>query len=291
MLCDKLHDLEHNYPSLVKPTDQLTSTLNSQAKLIYNKTVKEPIDLLNNLKDRTVNMSANTVQSVVRLSTESLDAALENKFAKMLTNPVLDLTERSLDYWLPQQQLQRTEPTETAPLDQQRTQLRRIYDINNRLYTHVYQTTFTQLNNIHVQFENTIKRLQTLKQVTDSMYSGSRDRLNQTFDRVAQNSLVAQCMSVVNRENLSRERLETLVRTYSRAILNDVTQMLEKYMSLVKSFPVVFNGTKLRQTIDNLLTQLDIVRKWSKFSLEFESKENFLKRLPSSLFRFKFHFR
>ena len=75
--------------------------MNSQAKLIYNKTVKEPIDLLNNLKERTVNYGTNTVQAVVKVGTDSLDAALENKFAKLFTNPVLDFTERSLDYWLP----------------------------------------------------------------------------------------------------------------------------------------------------------------------------------------------
>jgi hypothetical protein len=41
------------------------------------------------------------VQAVVKKGVDSMDAALENKFAKMLTNPVLDFTERSLDYWLP----------------------------------------------------------------------------------------------------------------------------------------------------------------------------------------------
>ena len=88
--------------------------------------------------------------------------------------------------------------------DNNRT-LRRIYDINNRLCQHVYQTTFTQLNKLHLQFENTIKRLQTLKQVTDSIYSGSKEKLNQTLQNVSQNSLVSQCLSIVNRDNLSLE--------------------------------------------------------------------------------------
>jgi predicted ATPase len=88
--------------------------------------------------------------------------------------------------------------------EQQRT-LRRIYDINNRLYRGVHQATFAQLNYIHEQFENTIRRLQTLKDLSDSVYNGSRDRLTQTLDTVSKNTLVAQCMSMIDTKNLSIE--------------------------------------------------------------------------------------
>jgi hypothetical protein len=88
--------------------------------------------------------------------------------------------------------------------EQQRT-LRRIYDINNRLYNGVHQATFTKLSYIHLQFESTIKRLQTLKDLSDSVYSGSKERLNTTLQAVKQNSLVSQCVSLIDRNNLSLE--------------------------------------------------------------------------------------
>ena len=263
-LYDKLHELEHNYPTIVKPTDQLTSALNSQAKLLYSKTVQEPIDLLTNIKERTITYGSNTVQAVFNAGVDTVDAALENKFAKMLTNPLLDLTERSLDYWLPNEQLLRYDavnPETSSEADSEQHKehrtLRRIYDINNRVYKHVYQTTFTQLSKIHFQFENTLTKLQQLKQLTDSFYSSSRERVATTLQSVSNNTLLAQCLSVVNRDNLSLERLDQLSRQYSKAILTDVTQMVEKYLALVKSFPVVFNATRLRQTVDNLMSQLN----------------------------------
>lgn len=53
--------------------------------------------------------------------------------------------------------------------------------------------------------------------------------------------------------------MELFMKSSYRAILTDVTQMLERYMSLVNNFPVAFNGTKLRQTIDSLISQLNKV--------------------------------
>jgi hypothetical protein len=99
----------------------------------------------------------------------------------------------------------------TENAEQQRT-LRRIFDINNRLYRGVHQATFTKLNYIHLQFEGTIKRLQTLKDLSDSVYTGSRERLSNTLQAVKQNSLVSQCISIIDKNNLSLEvfyRLKT----------------------------------------------------------------------------------
>ena len=92
------------------------------------------------------------------------------------------------------------------------TTLRRIYDINSRVYRHVYQYTFVQLNKIHVQFEATIKKLQSLKQLSDAFYSGSRDRFVKTMQSIGNNSLVSQCMSVVNRNNLSLDVKKTTIK-------------------------------------------------------------------------------
>lgn len=47
-------------------------------------------------------------------------------------------------------------------------------------------------------------------------------------------------------------------RSY-RAILDDVVHMIEKYMSLVKNFPVTFNGSKIKQNVESLINQLNKV--------------------------------
>lgn len=39
----------------------------------------------------------------------------------------------------------------------------------------------------------------------------------------------------------------------------DVNQILDNYMKLVKNFPLVFNGTKLKQTIENFGEKMNMV--------------------------------
>lgn len=53
--------------------------------------------------------------------------------------------------------------------------------------------------------------------------------------------------------------MELFMRSSYRAILTDVSHMIEKYMSLVKNFPITFNGSKIRQTIESLVSQLNKV--------------------------------
>ena len=60
-LCEKVDELEHNYPSIVKPTEQLTATAYTQAKEVYDKTLKQPIDTINSIKERTVAYGTDTV--------------------------------------------------------------------------------------------------------------------------------------------------------------------------------------------------------------------------------------
>lgn len=278
-LYEKLNDLEHSYPSITKPTEQITESAKLQVKQIYNQTLKQPIDRFNNFKDITTNK----VNEVLKVGTDSIDsiksygcdqinrsaalgvrmvdACLESSLARLFTDPVLNFTERSLDFLIPESATATSNGAIKASVAQQQlvpgTTLRRIYDINSRVYRHVYQYTFVQLNKIHVQFEATIKKLQSLKQLSDAFYSGSRDRFVKTMQSIGNNSLVSQCMLVVNRNNLSLDKMEVFMRTSYRAILEDVAQMVEKYMSLVKNFPVTFNGTKIRQTIESLVSQLN----------------------------------
>ena len=47
--------------------------------------------------------------------------------------------------------------------------------------------------------------------------------------------------------------------------MSDVTQILENYMQLVKNFPVVFNGTKLKQTIENFGKKINLVQFIQKY--------------------------
>lgn len=274
-LCEKLHDLEHSYPSITKPTEQLTESAYLQVKQIYNQTLKPPIDRLNNIKDLTTNK----VNEVIKAGSDSIDtiktygcdqlnrsavlgvrvmdACLESSLAKMFTNPVLNFTENALDFLIPETASASNGAVKSGHQVAPGTTLRRIYDINSRVYRHLYQTTFVQLNKIHFQFENTIKKLQSLKQLSDAFYSGSRDKFVKTMQTVASKSLVSQCLSTVNRENLSIEKMELFMKNSFRAIIDDVAQMVEKYMSLVKNFPVTFNGTKIRQTIESLISQLN----------------------------------
>ena len=55
------------------------------------------------------------------------------------------------------------------------------------------------------------------------------------------------------------QKMEVVAKSYYKAILTDANAMIDKYMSLVKNFPVVFNGSKVKQTIENLMNQLNKV--------------------------------
>jgi hypothetical protein len=264
-LCERVEDLEHSYPSITKPTEQLTSA-------IYNRTIREPIDTLQSIKDATTNRVTDSIDSIKSYGCDQLnrsalfgvrmvDACLETSLAKLFTNPVLNFTEKSLDYWLPAMPLTDT-PGQHSRLQQSEffgseTTLKRIYDINSRVFRLVYQTTFVQLNRLHYQFENTINKLQLLKQLSDSFYADSKEKVYRTVQTVSNMSLVSQCKSIVNQQKVSIEKADTLFKNYYKAILTDVTQMLEKYMSLVNNFPIAFNGTKLRQNVENLIAHLN----------------------------------
>lgn len=214
-LSEKLHDLEHSYPSITKPTEQLTSTLNSQAKMIYNKTIKEPMETIKDMTTSKVNdvikCGSDSLDSIKSYGCDQLnksalfgvrmvDACLETNLAKLFTDPVLNFTEKSLDYWIPVGN-QAVVPDTHG----QETTLKRLYDINSRVYKHLYQTTFVQLNKIHYQFEQTINKLQLLKQLSDSFYAGSKEKISKTLQAVQNNTLVSQCKSLVNKQNISIE--------------------------------------------------------------------------------------
>lgn len=255
-LSDKVNQIEHSYPVITKPTEQLTS-------VIYDKTVKEPIEVLNTMKDKTVQAvvkaGSDQIAKSADIGVRVVDACLENRLARMFTEPMLNLTERSLDYFLPLEQQNDVPSTSDESIKSlQSTTLRRIYDINSRVYKHIHLTTFNQLNKIHFQFENTIGKLQSLKQLLDMYYTDSKEKMHTALTSIsAPNTLFAQCAQYVNKNDFSLERLEQVSKNYYKTILDEVRSMVENYMSLVKKFPVAFNATKIKQTVDDLATQIN----------------------------------
>lgn len=246
---EKVEALECAFPVLSKPTELLTS----EAKEVYDKKIKKPIESLYVIKDKKVDeiklYSTNKVQAVATYSYDVVDKVLENKFAKILTDPVLNFTEKSIGYWMP--------AVESTTNTDQGTTLRRIYDINNRVYKHLYQSTFAQLNKLHFQFEKTIEKLNVIKDIMGLAYAQSKDTLAKAAVTAKNNTLVKQCLTYIEKNNISLQNGELVARNYFTKVLTDVTQLLEKYMVLVKNFPVSVNGSKLKQTIETLTAQLN----------------------------------
>lgn len=276
-LCDKVDLLEYNYPVITKPTEQLTASALTQAKEIYEKTLKQPIDTLNNIRDTSVktvteikDFGTNKVQSVVKIGTDSLDSlksygvdqiknsaqygvklvdsCLEVKYAKFLTEPILDYTERSLDNWIPNKTNEKFE-------DKPRT-LRRIYDINNRVARHIYQSTYEQLVKLNYQFENTLRSLGSLMQMTSTYYHNIK---NHVADDVVnrKNTLKAICTNFISTKDLSVTKLDTLCRSYFKIIVADVNSMIHHYMEILKTFPIVCNGTRILHLTNDLMNRLN----------------------------------
>lgn len=82
------------------------------AKNIYDLTLKQPIDSFNNFKGDITTYSTDKLNSIrsfgcdqisksAELGVSVVEACLENRFSKLITLPILDYTERQLDYWIP----------------------------------------------------------------------------------------------------------------------------------------------------------------------------------------------
>lgn len=263
-LCDKVNTIENTYPSIKQPTDKITSAAYSQVKGIYDKTntmVTHPKETLYNLKDLTVSTATSCGSKVI-------ETCLENRYTKMVTDPVLEYTEKSLNtYILP----------EALELNQsQRGTISRIYNINKHVYDHVYETTFFQLSKLHAKFDQVIQKLQSLKTLMFDIYE---HRKTQLVDAVTKNTLVVKCRSVMESNNLSLTRLEELSRSYYKAILADVTDIIDRYMGLVKKFPAYLNGTYLRTQVDYLKNQLDK----ESFKIYLSMSIEYLRKINQSL--------
>ena len=90
--------------------------MTNQAKELYEKNVKQPLDTLASAKDKKLDemktYGTNTVNALRSYGMDSVhksadmgvrlvDNLLDNRVAKLFTEPVLSFTENALDYWMP----------------------------------------------------------------------------------------------------------------------------------------------------------------------------------------------
>jgi hypothetical protein len=276
-LCDKVDLLESNYPVITKPTEQLTATAYTHAKSVYDKTLKQPIDTITQIKDASVKTVTDIKDYGTGKVTQTLDtiksygyeqlsksattgyalvnACLEQGYVKMLTRPLLDMTERSVEYLLPE----KNQATQNGNLNHdinEPTTLKRLYDINSRVANHFLQSSLDSLVVLTVQFDGIVKRLEHLRNVTDNYYQNSKTLLSTSYE-TNKNSLKALCNQYITENNISLARLDSLVRSYYGFILNDVNNILHRYLDVLKNLPIVCNGTKLTQTTSELLNRLN----------------------------------
>jgi len=262
-LSEKVDYLIETTPSIKKPTNEITSAAYTQAKDLYGKTneiIYKPKETLYNFKDLTVS-TATTCGSKV------IETCLENRYARAVTNPFLDYTERTLNYYLPENSL--NEQTEQGAVT-------RLYNINRRVYNHVYDTTFIQLSKLHMHFERTIEKMQALKNLMVNVFT---ERKNQVVSSVSEFTLVQRCQTYFKERNITLERLEELSRGYYKAILADVNDIIDRYMGLIKNFPAYFNGNQFREKIDFLKNQLNR----ETFQIYLSTTIDYLKQINQSL--------
>lgn len=146
--------------------------------------------------------SMGQVSKSARLGFQLVDSCLEVKYAKMLTTPVLDFTEKSLNSWLNDRN---DEDSLISLTSDNATTLTRIYDINNRVAKHLYATTLSQLERLSVHFESTLAQLRLLKQVSDNFYANSKSKLVNGI-QTNTTTLKSMCNNLVNGQTISVEK-------------------------------------------------------------------------------------
>lgn len=167
---------------------QITTAAYTQAKGLYDKTAEiyyKPTEALYNL-------GGATVSTATTCGTRVLESCLDNKYAKAVTDPALDYAEKTLDYYL---------PSTTAMVEGQGA-VTRLFNINKRVYNHVYDTTFVQLKKLHMQFEGMITKMVSLKKLLEEMYTV---RKNQVVAAVSEMTLVQRCQTYLTEKNWSLE--------------------------------------------------------------------------------------
>lgn len=261
-LSDKVEVLENAYPSITQPTEQIRTAAYTQAKGIYDKTA----DIYYRPKQTLYTLGDFTVSTATTCGARVLETCLENRYAKVVTEPALEYAEKTLDYYLPA----------SAAMVEGQGAVTRLYNINKRVYSHVYDATFVQLTKLHMQFERMIEKMMSLRALMEEMYAA---RKTQVVTAISENTLVQRCQTYLRENNWSLESLEKLSRSYYKAILADVTDILEKYMGLIKTFPAYFSGSQIREKIDFMKNQMNT----ESFKIYFGMTIDYLKQINDQL--------
>jgi hypothetical protein len=154
--------------------------------------------------------SMDQVSKSARLGFQLVDSCLEVKYAKMLTTPVLDFTEKSVNNWLNDKKLEEDESAEIVC--EHTTTLTRLYGINNRVAKHLYAVSLSHLERLSIHFESTLAQLRLLKQVSDNFYANSNNRLVNGMQTNA-TTLKGMCNNLVNGQTISVNTNKTLFKS------------------------------------------------------------------------------
>lgn len=128
---------------------------------------------------------------------------MDNRYAKAVTDPALNYAEKTLDYYMPS----------TAAMVEGQGAVTRLYNINKRVYTHVYDATFIQLTKLHLQFERMIEKMMSLRKLLEEMYTVHK---NQVVSVVSENTLVQRCQTYLRENNWSMEVSNIILRISTR---------------------------------------------------------------------------
>jgi len=256
-LSEKVDMIENSYPILNKPSEEVTSAAYTQAKGLYEKGTT----MVTNPKD--------TLYTTATLATAAggkvLNTCLDSKYAKMVTNPVLDYTEKTLNNYLSPYATEQDQPT-----------VMRIYNINKRVYDHVYDASFIQLKSLHMHFEETIKKMEALRTLVAEMYATNRDKFLSTASEF---TLVKMCQTYLDKNNITLES----AKSYYKALLTDISDILGKYMGLIKTnFPAYLENFQFQSKIDWLKNQMSK----ENFSIYLSMSIENLKKINESLIEY-----
>lgn len=144
-----------------------------------------------------------TVSTATTCGTRVLETCLDNRYAKAVTSPALNYAEKTLDYYMPC----------SAAMVESQDAVTRLYNINKRVYTHVYDATFIQLTKQHLQFERMIEKMVSLRKLLEEMYSM---RKNQVVSVVSENTLVQRCQTYLRENNWSIEVIKIILGNITR---------------------------------------------------------------------------
>ncbi len=157
-----------------------------------------------------------------------VNACLEQEYVKKLTKPILDITEKSIDYLIPVKAQEKQGPcwiqshsiclvyylwvlsfllidhlesTVKSNEPAEPTTLKRFYDINKHVADRFIQTTFETFVYLNVQFDNILKKLEQLKRVVDNYTDNYKQRLSTHYE-TNKASLKALCSRYISNNNI-----------------------------------------------------------------------------------------